>query len=1158
VVVNEFSRLAGRELQTIDDPRLWLLLSTGALEVSRASPPLRRSTFARFVVAGLRGAAARGGSRVVTLDDLYRFVHDGVADAATRESGGRETQFPGLFQGTVGQVVEPPALALVPASPHTLPAAAETSAKPAAAAAAPGLPAASGHPLRKLLDDAWSLRDRAGERQADERWTPTDWAPHLWTEYQQLLLGYELRYRAGTAYREDELAERLKSDILPLRDLLDRGTLPAGMENSTVLARLAAARQQFLAARLVPAEMPHELQIVARAIHLRDDLIARSREYVRWHALASRRSAQTLPLFEPLREMLESRLPELIALVETFQATDAGEAAVPADRSASLKNLSEQLAAVEALRGKIENEGFQPVARDLLGNAAIKDRAAAIDALLATTILPAPLRRQLLDALENVARPADAPPEPPTADEAAAVARQQLRRLAEHCRLEAALAGLGDAAVAARVRQAAPTDGGPSEETMWQTYRAVGKLLGTFYRELPTQIRGDLAASPPVLGSGARQLRLVDARDAAKVDDAGALLAWLRLPHLAAATSVAATRPVPPPLAAPDVVDLVVEGTGITVDDRGPTAAIRLRPFPNRSTAFRFALVNRSRRPRAVTAELFALPGWHDSLQTGGTFPLDTLGNAIAGLRKLYAVEVALPAEDRAVPIPWPQPKAPQPSGKPGANESAGPPAAWPAVTLGLACVVRDVAAPERKWVRAMEFAPLAPRDYLDPLVSYTAAGRRILVEMRPRQHVGDGRPNVELLPPLAPGESIPVVWETAGLMDPDTEMNDRAEIAPPAYAARLFAEVTPRPGRRVPVRLTVDGYPRAFVYEVQCDQDWDRVERERSLRRAQIVAPAENAAFRAPLDRLPVRFQVDAPEDAFQDPGDVVQIGIDESGLRRLASRVEFHADRQIEVTLEEPLAPGILRFATRVDDFGVSLSPGGLRNKKVELVARLLLSNRSISSERLAAEGSVGVVLDGAPPELEVDTPTLSVAQGEPLAVTARTADLSGVVKVEFGFDLDGSGDLEEKEKPKVLRQPDGQRTTWTIALPTQDLEPGQYILLVRATDRVGLVTKRSQSATVLAASKPAATPAPTAATIEGRVVLVDRPCPNFSVQLDSGDQTATTDDDGRFVFKDVPPGKHTLHAKGAALNRFREGSAAIVTTASLQPASVVIRLE
>jgi hypothetical protein len=529
----------------------------------------------------------------------------------------------------------------------------------------------------------------------------------------------------------------------------------------------------------------------------------------------------------------------------------------------------------------------------------------------------------------------------------------------------------------------------------------------------------------------------------------------------------------------------------------------------------------------------------------------------------LYEVQIALPAGERAVAIPWLEAKAAEQKGAPGKpnpSESPQPPTARPAVTFGLACVIQDLAEGGRSWIRLLEFAPLAPRDYLDPLVSYSAAARRIVVQVRPRQRSSDGRPNVDLLPPLAPGESIKVVWETAGLLDPDTEMNDRGEVLAPDYTANLFAEVAPRSGRQVPVRLDVDGYPRAFVYQVPCDHDWDRVDRERSLRLVQITSPAQEAAFRAPVESLPVRFQVDAPEDAFQDSGDVVEIGIDESGMRRLLARSEFHGDRQSEVFLAEPQIPGLLRFTTRVHDFAVAVSPGGLRNKKVELVARLLLSNRSITSERLAAEASVGVFLDGAAPELEVDTPAAAVAQGEPLAVTAHTTDLSGVVKVEIGFDLDGSGSLEEKEKPKVLRQPDGQRSTWTAALPTGDLEPGRYLLLVRATDRVGLIAKRGEPVTILAAAKPGATPAPAvaAAAIEGQVVLIDRPCPNFNVQLDGGDKTATTDDSGRFVFKDVPPGKHTLHAKGAALNRFREGSADIVITAAAEPASVVIRLE
>jgi hypothetical protein len=916
---------------------------------------------------------------------------------------------------------------------------------------------------------------------------------------------------------------------------------------------------------------------MARAIRLRDDLIARVREYIRWHAAASRRSPQTLPLFEPIAELLENRLPQLVTLLDALQETGpGGEFTVP-DRATRLKDLADRVEEVEALRERIENQGFQQIAQHLLADPASKDRLGQIDELLCTTILSGPMRRQLLDALTKAARPlqavpagADSGPESPPADDTWHGAHWQWYRLAEQCRLESALVALADAELAARLRQPmpaagpSPADKGQAEDLPWQEYRRMGKLLGAFYQELPAKICTDLSAEPAQLRGYARLLRLIDARDAARIDDAGAVLVSLAIPRLPVPVQVPQTQTARPPVLAPDVVDLVVEGTEMTVEDQNRSApCIRLRPFPNRTTAYRFTLANRSGRARKVSAQLFALPESPESRRTSENFPLDTLGNLTPGVRKLYDAQIALPAGQRAVAIPWQEAKAAEQkdaAAKPGPSESPRPSAARPAVTFGLACVIQDLADGGRRWIRLLEFAPLAPRDYLDPLVSYSAAARRIVVQVRPRQRTSDGQPNTDLLPPLAPGESIKVVWETAGLLDPDAAMNDRGEVLAPDYTANLFAEVAPRAGRQVPVRLDVDGYPRAFVYQVQCDHDWDRVDRERSLRLVQITSPAEDAAFRAPVELLPVRFQVDAPEDAFQDPGDVVEIGIDESGMRRLIARSQFHADRQSEVFLAEPQVPGVLRFATRVHDFEVAMSPGGLRNKRVELVARLLLSNRSIAAERLAAEASVGVFLDGAPPELEVDTPAAAVAQGEPLAVTARTTDLSGVVKVEMGFDLDGSGSLEEKEKPKVLRQPDGQRTTWAAALPTGDLEPGRYILLVRATDRVGLIAKRDQPVTILAAVKPSATPVPVAATatIEGQVLLIDRPCPDFNVQLDNGDKTATTDDNGRFVFKDVSPGKHTLHAKGAALNRFREGSAEIVTAAAADPASVVIRLE
>jgi hypothetical protein len=171
----------------------------------------------------------------------------------------------------------------------------------------------------------------------------------------------------------------------------------------------------------------------------------------------------------------------------------------------------------------------------------------------------------------------------------------------------------------------------------------------------------------------------------------------------------------------------------------------------------------------------------------------------------------------------------------------------------------------------------------------------------------------------------------------------------------------------------------------------------------------------------------------------------------------------------------------------------------------------------------------------------------------------DLSGVEKVEFGFDLDDSGGLEEKEKPVVARQP-GPDGKWTAVVPTGDVVPGRHILLVRAVDRIGLVGRPQR---VLIAIEPASkvkpkSEMPETGTIEGRVLLIDRPVSGFQVRLEQAGRSAVSDDDGRFVFRDVPPGTYKLVAKGVALNQRREGSGSVIVKAAKTPATVTIQVE
>ncbi len=1307
MAVNEFPRLLQSEVEKLDDDALWVLAANRPLEIAHASYPMKRSVFGYFVAKALQGAADRDGDRVVDLDELFDFVRGGVAGWVREETGGRQTQTPQLLRGGAGPSEPPAGLALLPVAKR--PKRAETqaeapeeeggqdgarpedesnksddSAKPSET---PDKPTKPPHPagsqndshirVRQLLNQAWTLRDQMQQREDTGSWTPIDYAPHLWREFQELLLGYELRYRSGGAFDADELAADLEANVLPLKHLIDGSPLPPSTNPSAVVARLADARGRFLAGPVKTSfdQAAAEAGAIGEAVRLRNDLLFRAPYYVRWHARASLEARRTLPSYRPVSDLLTEHLPKLTELLETTEEMLASGASADSSLPARAKEIQVATRRLEEIRRSIEIDGLDREAGELLAELARepnkKGSSQRIEDLLQTPLLSAELRKPLLDALEQL--------EPPPLESLAAAgsaseppppASWQWERLLERTRLDVqmlrpivpSMAATLDENLTGAGRSSPPRDA-QAEEELWRTYRGIGEQLGTFYEGLPARIAEGLAsADASAVRVSERLLRAVDARDAARVSEAALSIAVRPLPQVtmpeemlalsgpdrlelsldgwvsldvevrvrgAAAADTSLTlqydtglvtieglggtpsagsdRPAPitlqrdqtrqlryqvrpavevstevtTPLTlriktarrtaihtiqltipAPDVVDLVVAGAGLTTDDRiDDPGWLWLRPFPNRLTSYRFELVNRSGRPKRVSVMLLAVPAPATGQPLARESLVDPLGNYRPGVTVLAGpLEVDLPADAEAVPIPFPKPKPPEPpaeGAEPKPAAESPDEVTRPAITHGLACVIRQ--AEQKQWTRWVRFSPLLPKDYLDCQVSYNLLERRITIRLRARDMDDDGTPDLDVLPPMGPDNPIPVVWETAGVLDPNTEMNDRADLAPPGHEASLFAVVESAPGKTVPVRLTIDGCPRALMYQVKCDRNWEKIGRERSVSHIRITSPKSGDAFRAPLDWLPVEFQVDAPEDAFQQPGDAVEVGIDANGDRLLRGEEskQFLADRQVEVLLEEVGPGGLVKVAAKVSDFTIRLSPGGLRNKPVDLIAHLLLAAAGPGGNRVAAEDSVGVILDGAAPEVRIQVPGQPTPQGAELPVSAETDDLSGVEKMEFGFDLDGSSDLEESEKPKVLQQAGGAEK-WSTRLPTKELEPGRYRLMARATDRVGYTGKRIQEVTI---APPAgdAKPAPSkTSTIQGRVVLGDRPVPRVTVRLEGTGLSAVSDADGRFTLEDVPHGNYTLRAKGIALNRFREGSAKVVLPAATEPAVVQIELQ
>ncbi|MHC4407054.1 MAG: hypothetical protein ACYTG0_46165, partial [Planctomycetota bacterium] len=180
-----------------------------------------------------------------------------------------------------------------------------------------------------------------------------------------------------------------------------------------------------------------------------------------------------------------------------------------------------------------------------------------------------------------------------------------------------------------------------------------------------------------------------------------------------------------------------------------------------------------------------------------------------------------------------------------------------------------------------------------------------------------------------------------------------------------------------------------------------------------------------------------------------------------------------------------------------------------------------------------------------------------GTPLVVSADVSDDSKIEKVEFGFDLDGSFDLEESEKPKVVRPPTGP--PWRAELPTKDLDPGPRRVICRATDGVKLTTKVWEDVRISEDPAMTAKPKPETGTIEGVVTLGGDPVDKvLDVLMEDLGLVEKTDGKGKFRFEKVPFGPHKLVVEGTVKNYRREGEANVVLSPAQEPAKVEIRLK
>ncbi len=636
-----------------------------------------------------------------------------------------------------------------------------------------------------------------------------------------------------------------------------------------------------------------------------------------------------------------------------------------------------------------------------------------------------------------------------------------------------------------------------------------------------------------------------------------------------ASQSIAFTLP------APNRIDLEVIRLGESKYQPDHDTSIPLGLFPNRTTRFQWTLVNRSGKEKRVNVTLHALPPQPQLPLAPGRIDSRIRSAVVDQITRVVTAPViaqtsqplALPGDGRRVELDF-RPPPPAADAPPPPADPASPASQTFDVSSGLLCVIRDSEAPAEVWYKWIEVLPLEPKHYLAEDVSYHFEARRLVAELRPRQVLDGGRSS------LPPGNPVAVSLDAAvAAIPPDAEAQLSGNLDLSTSPLQLYA-VLPPDGTPRTVNLTVDGYPRAFIYDVLCGRPspGNAVIRgaERKLTSKEIrintlsvpgfervyhfppyvnePSPAERdpedktehvrlekngiAVFPAPAAQLVVDFAVDAPADAFRRENDRIELRLGED----LIPTERFYADRQMSVTLTKFEARGVVSLQAAVRDYRVTLAPGDLRNKRTFLQSQLVLPDVG------QADDLCRLILDGQDPEIR--TIDLEPArQGTEAVVRVQATDLSGVKAVEFGIDRNDSLTLDGPEAKAIpLREVrhDNEIHAFEFQIATQELAVGKYRLLVRVYDLVGRMSETAAVELVVLPDRP---PPPTKGIIEGFVKFGNRPVRPvfFKVTIEGksvGQRRVKLDDRGHFLIKDLPIENYRITAEGSVSGRNAAG--------------------
>jgi hypothetical protein len=431
---------------------------------------------------------------------------------------------------------------------------------------------------------------------------------------------------------------------------------------------------------------------------------------------------------------------------------------------------------------------------------------------------------------------------------------------------------------------------------------------------------------------------------------------------------------------------------------------------------------------------------------------------------------------------------------------------------------------------KSVEILLQTPDKYLNdnPTASYEASNNRarnlweVILEAKPEAFPGPDCPvKLDFRPDRIPGLKSAKPRKDSVLGTALTKETTRVRL----FATDLDFDNTVAAEDGF-VYVTVDKYPRAFIYKTAFVRDGKR---DPELVKAPNLRVVAEPYVNPDKGKITIAAEVDnVPLEDAADPV-TVELGIDLDLSGNYSAGQKFKVPkpgpRQQSVRLSPGSPTGALVVETKVEDWSHDWDVKDVLGKRT-LRARLL---DATGKERLKDTRTVTFLTTG-PQDINFGKlPASFKLDGKPLVVTATTSDPPDQIKSVVFFlgkpPVDGKLLPTLETVPGVLQEDDNKTTWWTANLPIAPDSRSPVQVSVQFVNKVDLPTFKTALVKVVA--EKAAAPA-TVGKIIGTVEDGGaRSQPDLNVVLKDAKgmavTTVKTNADGQFEFKDVPPGQY-----------------------------------